>query len=215
MTRVPGRRTLHSFSFGEFYDAERIGFGPITAVNDDLLATDVGYDAHAHADVLLVTWVVSGDLRHQDATGTSDLAAGSLAVTSAGTGIVHSEHATGGPARFVQTWLTPDHPGGEPSRDIITPDLSSGELVPVTGVGSPLALEVAGATLLIAALPAGAITTLPSAPLVDVFVVTGALTRSSMAEPLSAGDAFEISDESGLPVTAAVPTTLLVWTFGT
>ena len=57
--------------------------------------------------------------------------------------------------------------------------------------------------------------TLPDEPLQHVFVATGALLRSSLAEPLSDGDAFRITERPGLAVTAAVPTELLVWTFGT
>ena len=56
--------------------------------------------------------------------------------------------------------------------------------------------------------------TLPAAPLLHAFVVSGALLRSSLAEPLSAGDAFGMTDEPEHEVTAGVPTELLVWTFG-
>ena len=55
---------------------------------------------------------------------------------------------------------------------------------------------------------------LPAAPLLHAYVVTGALLRSSLAEPLSAGDAFEMTDEGAHEVAAGVPTELLVWTFG-
>ena len=61
--------------------------------------------------------------------------------------------------------------------------------------------------------PAGATVTLPDEPRQHVFVTRGALVRSSLAEPLSDGDAFRITDQPGLEVTAAVPTELLVWTF--
>ena len=66
VTREPGRQTRHSFSFGSSYDPERISFGPLVALNDDLLGGRAGYDPHEHADVVLVTWVVSGALRHED-----------------------------------------------------------------------------------------------------------------------------------------------------
>ena len=48
VTREKGRQTRHSFSFGEFYDPERVSFGPLVALNDDLLGTGAGYDAHPH-----------------------------------------------------------------------------------------------------------------------------------------------------------------------
>jgi redox-sensitive bicupin YhaK (pirin superfamily) len=210
VTREPGRQTRHSFSFGSSYDPERVAFGPLVALNDDLLGTGQGYDAHPHADVALVTWVVSGALRHTDDSGSSTLAAGGLAVTHAGSGITHSEHAADGATRFLQAWLTPDSAGGEPARRTTTPDLAGGALVAVADEGE---LGVSGATLHLGDLPAGTTVALPEAPLRYVFVVSGALVRSSLAEPLSAGDAFEIRDEGDVAVTTAVPTQLMVWTF--
>jgi redox-sensitive bicupin YhaK (pirin superfamily) len=209
VTREPGRQTRHSFSFGTSYDADRVAFGPLVALNDDLLGTGSGYDAHEHADVVLVTWVVAGALIHTDRSGTSTQTAGELAVTRAGTGITHSEKA-GAATRFVQAWLTPGATGGEPARLTTRPDLTGGDLVPVAEEND---LGVPGATLFLADLPAGTTLTVPVAPMRYVFVVTGALTRSSLAEPLAAGDAFEISDERHLEVTTAVPTLLMVWTF--
>ena len=211
VTREAGRQTRHSFSFGSSYDAERASFGPLFALNDDLLATGTGYDAHAHADVVLVTWVVSGALAHEDATGDVTQPAGRLAVTRAGTGITHSERADNGVTRFVQAWLRPGEPGGEPSRRTTTPDLSGGTLV----VGADEDdLGIPGATLRIAAVPGSASVSVPDGQLRYVFVATGALTRSSLAEPLVAGDAFEITGEHDVAVTAGVPTQLLVWSFG-
>jgi redox-sensitive bicupin YhaK (pirin superfamily) len=212
LTREQGHQTRHSFSFGASYDPERVSFGPLVALNDTLLGRGQGYDAHEHADVVLVSWVVSGELVHGDESGTSTLTPGGLAVTRAGRGTTHSEHAGGATTRFVQMWLRPGSTAGDPVRHTATPDLSRPGLVPVAGE-SGLALDVPGATLAIADLGPGENVDLPDQPLVYVFVVTGALARSSLAEPLKAGDAFEIAGESGLSVTAAVPTQLLVWIF--
>ena len=209
----------HSFSFGSFYDPERVSFGPLVALNDHLVGRGRGYDAHEHSDVVLVTWVVFGELVHTDETGTSTLGAGELAVTRSGRGTTHSEVAGDEATRFIQMWLRPAGPGGDPVRETTTPDLSGPGLVPVAGT-TGLVLDVPGAELAIADLGAGETLRLPGDPLVHVFVVTGALLRSSLAEPLAAGDAFEITHESpaehdgrDLAVTAAVPTQLLVWTF--
>src|SRR3954447_1005876 len=87
VSREPGRQTRHSFSFGASYDPERVSFGPLVALNDDLLGTGTGYDAHPHSDVVLVTWVVTGELTHVDDTGAVLQPAGELAVTHAGSGI--------------------------------------------------------------------------------------------------------------------------------
>lgn len=219
LTRESARQAWHSFSFGSSYDPERTAFGPLIALNDELLGPGAGHAAHDHADVVLVTWVVLGELSHTDATGTTLQPAGELAVTHAGTGTTHSEVATGGATRFVQMWLRPGETGGTPRREAAVPDLGGGGLVPVAGTVG-LRLGVPGADLFLGALAAGETVTLPAAPRVYAFVVTGALTRSSLAEPLAAGDAFEITDADRagragreLAVTAAVPTQLLVWTF--
>jgi redox-sensitive bicupin YhaK (pirin superfamily) len=227
VTREPGRQTRHSFSFGASYDPGRVSFGPLVALNDDLLAAGAGYDPHDHSDVVLVTWVVSGALAHQhstddptddptdDSTGPVVQRAGEVAVVHAGAGITHSERAAGVATRFVQAWLrpglpTPGETGDQPVRRTRTPDLGGGDLVVVAGESD---LGVPGATYRIAEIPAGATVDLPSAPLRYVFVATGALARSSLAEPLSAGDAFEITGERAIAVTAAVPTQVLVWSF--
>jgi redox-sensitive bicupin YhaK (pirin superfamily) len=216
VTRTPGRQTRHSFSFGASYDPERVSFGPLVALNDDLLRRGEGYDEHEHADVVLVTWVVSGALSHRDADdvdhpeGESVLGAGELAIARAGTGIRHSERASGRATRFVQAWLRPDEPGGEPSRRTTTPDLGAGDLVVAA---DEAVLGISGAALRIGELPGGSTVVVPPAPLRYVFVVTGALTRSSLAEPLAAGDAFEVTGEHELALTAGVSTQLLVWSF--
>lgn len=210
MSREPGRQTRHSFSFGSSYDPERVSFGPMFALNDDLLGTGAGYEAHEHREVVLVTWVVSGALEHEDDGGRVTQPAGELAITRAGAGITHAERAADGATRFLQTWLRPGSPGEEPSRRTTRPDLGSGDAVVVADEGS---LGVPGATLRIAAVPGGGSTRIAEAPMRYVFVATGALTRSSLAEPLAAGDAFEITGEAELELTAGVPTQLLVWSF--
>jgi quercetin 2,3-dioxygenase len=210
VTRQTGRQTRHSFSFGSSYDPGRVAFGPLFALNDDLLGGDAGYDAHEHSDVVLVTWVVTGRLAHEDASGCRTQSAGELAVTRAGSGLTHSERADGLATRFVQAWLRPDETGGEPTRRTTSPDLGSGEVVVVAGEED---LGIAGATYRIGDLPEGATLTLPPAPLRYVFVVTGALVRSSLAEPLSAGDAFEVTGDHDLTLTTGVPTQLHVWSF--
>jgi quercetin 2,3-dioxygenase len=212
LTRERGRQTRHSFSFGFHYDPGRVSFGPLVALNDHLLGSGAGYDAHEHRGVVLVTWVVSGALAHEDVTGRAVQPAGQLAITRAGRGISHSEHAEGGAVRFVQAWLRPDDSSDadEPDRRTSTPGLRGDDLVLVAGADD---LGVAGATYRIADLAAGVTVTVPPAPKRYLFVATGALVRSSLAEPLHAGDAFEVTGDHDLTVTTGVPSQLLVWSF--
>ena len=212
--RAEGRVTHHSLSFGADYDPERLSFGPMVCHDDHLLGAGRGFDTHRHADLEIVTWVVSGALEHVDSTGATHVVeAGSVAHLSAGSGVEHSERATdAGPARFVQVWLRPGPEGAErvePSYAVRSVD----QLATATG-GEPVeVLEVEGSRLSVARLGAGGTTEIPAATRAHVFVATGALVRSSLAEPLTAGDAFWAVDEPSHAVTAAVPTELLVWTF--
>lgn len=214
--RAAGRLTHHAFSFGPHLDPDRISFGPMVCHDDHVLGRGNGFDEHPHAALEIVTWVVSGTLVHRDGTGASAvLQAGECGVLSAGSGVRHSELAgEDGPARFVQVWLTPDSPDTPPrhAKAAVAAAPGSG-LVRAVGSGGLLEVGVAGAALDVARLDAGESLALPAAPLVHAFVATGALLRSSLAEPLSAGDAFCLADGASYTVTAAVPTELLVWSF--
>ena len=103
--------------------------------------------------------------------------------------VTHSEVAAAPQTRFVQVWLTPPTPGGEPSYDVLPVDA-------VPGAGFvEAASPVPGATFWVARLGDGETVTTPAAPHVHVFVARGALLRSSLAEPLHDGDAFLFTDE--------------------
>ena len=169
--------------------------------DDHLLGPGRGFATHRHSGLEIVTYVVSGALRHTDSTGSESVVpAGSVAVLSTGAGVEHSEFATDdGPCRFVQVWLRAEA-AGEPAYTIHE--------------GATSVAPLPGAALEVARLDPRVPRTLPAAPLLHAYVATGALLRSSLAEPLSAGDAFEMTDEGAHEVTAGVPTELLVWTFG-
>ncbi|NYJ03450.1 hypothetical protein HNR19_004148 [Nocardioides thalensis] len=214
LDRNPGLLTRHAFAFGAHYDPEWASFGPMVCHDDHLLGTGRGFDEHPHSGLEIVTTVLSGELVHTDSTGTErTLGAGEVAVLSAGAGVRHSEMAsTAGPARFVQVWLTPDDAERDPAYASAAVDAAPGAgLVPVAGADGPLPVGVAGAAYAVARLDAGETLTLPAAPRLHVYVASGALLRSSLAEPLHDGDAFLMTDEPAHEVAAGVPTDLLVW----
>jgi redox-sensitive bicupin YhaK (pirin superfamily) len=216
-TRSVGLLTRHSFAFGEHYDPDNVRFGPLVVHDEHLLAGGRGFDEHPHRDVEVVTWVVAGALRHSDSEGhDGEVRPGSVQVLSAGSGVTHSETAVpGAPARVVQAWLTPDETGTLPAYAVVPVDPAPGVLTVVASgsLPAPTRVGVAGATLRVARLGTGDTVVLPDEPRQHVFVAAGALARSSLAEPLAAGDAFRIVDDPGLELTAAVPTELLVWGF--
>lgn len=208
--------THHTFAFGSAYDPEWLNFGPMVCHDDHLLGSGTGFDEHPHSALEIVTWVVSGAVRHADSQGNQVvLNAGDCGVLTAGPGVRHTEFATeDGPARFVQVWLTPDSDAEEVRHAYAPIPAAPGVgIVPMVGDGAPLQVDVAGASYGVARLAAGETLTLPAAPRLHVYVATGALRRFSLAEPLQAGDGFFMTDESEHTVTAGVPTDVLVWSF--
>ena len=207
MERQPGRLTAHAFSFGSTYDPDHVRFGPMTCHDDHLLRAGEGFPAHDHADLVIVTWVLSGALAHTGPDGEARVEPGQAAVLRTGDRVTHAEVAAAPQTRFVQVWLTPAERGGDPSYAVLTPELFPGAVVEV-------AEPVPGAVFSVARLEANQTLTVPSAPRTHVFVGRGALLRSSLAEPLHDGDAFLFTDEPAHELTAGVPSELLVWSFG-
>jgi quercetin 2,3-dioxygenase len=205
--RSPGRATWHAFSFGEHYDPDRLRFGPMVCHDEHLLGAGRGFETHAHEELEIVTWVVSGALTHQDSLGSATtLRPGQVGHLRAGSGVTHSEIAAAPQTRFVQVWLVPDAEG-------LAPSYAVAEVA--AGPGFVEALRpTAGSVLSIARLAAGESATLPAGARRHLYVAAGGLLRSSLAEPLAQGDAFLIEDEGDVEVTAAVPTELLAWTLG-
>ncbi|WP_210503188.1 pirin family protein [Nocardioides xinjiangensis] len=209
-----GRLTRHSFSFGPHYDPANLGFGPLVCHNDDLLDPGAGYGEHPHSELEIVTWVLEGSLVHTDSTGARHVVdAGRAQVLSAGAGIRHSEVADAGSGRcrFVQAWLRPSEPGGQPSYVVgEAPTPGSGGLTEVVG-GDGLPIGASGARLLVARLAAGQSVTLPEDPRQHVFAATGSVDLAGTS--LGDGDALRIEGEPGQVVTASAAAELLVWSF--
>lgn len=210
MERVGARATWHALSFGENYDPDRLRLGPIVCHDEHLLGHGQGFTSHRHEELEIVTWVLGGAVVHEDTLGSSaTVTPGTVGHLTAGTGVSHSELAAAPQTRFVQVWLTPDEPGRTPAYATTEADIVPGRLCEVLR-------PTAGSTFSVARLAAGESVSVPPATLRHLYVATGALLRSSLAEPLSQGDAFVIDGEDGqapVEVTAAVPTELLVWQF--
>ncbi len=110
--------SFHTFSFADYYDAGQMGFRALRVINEDRVAPGMGFGEHPHRDMEIITYVVSGALRHQDSMGnTAVMRAGEVQRITAGTGITHSEfndsHAE--PVHLLQIWLLPAQRGVTPS----------------------------------------------------------------------------------------------------
>jgi redox-sensitive bicupin YhaK (pirin superfamily) len=107
----------HHFSFADYYDPKRMGWGNLRVWNDDEIAAKTGFPPHPHADMEIITYVREGAITHKDSLGnTGRTEAGDVQVMSAGSGIRHSEYnQEDGATRIFQIWIQPTTHGGTPS----------------------------------------------------------------------------------------------------
>ena len=112
VTATPWLTSRHSFSFGDHYDPDNTHHGLLLVNNDDIVAPGTGFDTHPHRDTEIVTWVLQGQLAHQDSIGNRGVIYPGLAQRmSAGSGILHSEKndSSTEPVHFVQMWVVPSN----------------------------------------------------------------------------------------------------------
>jgi len=116
-TQIDWLNSRHSFSFGSHHDPERMGFGPLRVVNDDIVAAGGGFPSHPHRDMEIVSIVLDGKLAHKDSLGNGRvIQTGDIQYMSAGTGVVHSEFnpSQTESAHFMQIWIEPKERGLTP-----------------------------------------------------------------------------------------------------
>ena len=115
----------HSFSFAQYYNPERMGFGALRVLNDDTVAPGMGFGTHPHENMEIISIPLEGDLEHKDSIGTNGIIKqGDVQVMSAGTGILHSEFNANKDkdVKFLQIWVIPNTLHVEPRYDQITLD---------------------------------------------------------------------------------------------
>ncbi|MEU2714892.1 pirin family protein [Streptomyces sp. NPDC007205] len=196
-----GIESWHAFSFGPHYDPDNLRFGALIACNEERLAPGAGFGEHPHSHTEIVTWVVEGELTHRDSTGhESRVRPGDVQHLGAAAGVRHAERNDADePLTFIQMWLAPREPGGEPSYEIVRGMADA----------TPYAVPAAGALLHVRHLAAGERTAVPDAPYVYVHVVRGE-ARLADAE-LGPGDSARIAGAAGLRAEGITAAELLVW----
>ncbi len=115
--------TWHTFSFGRYYNPERMQFGALRVLNDDTVAPGQGFGTHPHDNMEIISIPLSGDLEHKDSMNNlTVIRHGEIQVMSAGSGVTHSEYNKNSDkeVKFLQIWVIPDKKNVQPRYDQIS-----------------------------------------------------------------------------------------------
>jgi hypothetical protein len=213
--------TWHHFSFNDYFDPSNVQFGPLRVFNEDIVQPSSGFPPHPHRDMEIVTYVLAGELEHQDnRDNRGRVHPGEVQVMSAGTGIVHAERnpSPTTPLHLLQIWVMPRARGLTPrwEQQRFDPGARRNSLLPVvTPTGTPATgpsrLQIdQDATFFVSALDQGkSLTHVGGAGRrAYLFAISGALEVTDAR--VDAGDQARISDEPTLTLTARAPAELIL-----
>lgn len=202
--------TYHTFSFGDYHDPEHTRFRTLRVMNEDRIAPQRGFGLHPHRDMEIVTYVLSGELRHEDSMGNGEvIKAGELQRMTAGSGLRHAEFNPSAtePTHLYQIWLLPREKGLEPSYEqrAFDPAGRQNQLQLVAGGdGDHGAMQIQqDARLYLADLTAGGAIDSPIASGRHAWLQ---VLRGSVAfngYQLAAGDGAAVSDTQSIQITSA------------
>lgn len=216
LTRTGWLESHHSFSFGAYHDPAHMGFGPLRVLNDDIVAGGGGFAPHRHANMEILTWVLSGRLAHRDSSGGGgELGPGDMQHMSAGSGIEHSEFnaSTSEPVRFLQVWIQPDQLNAAPryAQRAFPEAARRGRLCLIASSDSAddALLIAQDARVYAATLDSGDAVKVPldAARRTYIQIARGRAAIGELA--VAAGDGIAVSGESNLDLRATEPTELL------
>jgi redox-sensitive bicupin YhaK (pirin superfamily) len=208
----------HTFSFGEHYHPEHLGFRALRVINEDRVAAGQGFPTHPHRDMEILSYVLEGALGHKDSMGTgSVIKPGELQRMTAGTGVLHSEQNAqpNGATHFLQIWIVPERRGLEPGYEqrAFPESERQGRLRLIAARdGREGAVTVHQDAALYAGLlaPGDRVThVLAPGRHAWVQVARGGVQLGTQA--LAAGDGAAVSDEPSLDIVATAPSEILVF----
>ncbi len=198
------------FSFDSYYDPDNMNWGALRVFNDDRVEPAQGFGTHPHRDMEIVTYVLAGQLEHQDSYGHRGvIEPGEVQVMSAGTGILHSEynHSKESPVHFIQLWILPRAKGSKPrweQRRFMRED-RAGKLLPVVSSGDlagTLAIDQ-DTQIYVSSLDAGQGVLHRSKPNRKAYLFVSEGSVSVNGQPVAAGDQARVADELELKIESA------------
>lgn len=223
VTNIGWLHSHHSFSFGQYYNPQNTRYGVLRVINDDIIGAGQGFDTHPHRDMEILTWVLSGKLRHGDSLGNMrEMGPGELQAMSAGSGIEHSEFNASDtdPLHLLQIWIFPSEKGMAPRYDQKTFDATARrDQWDTLAAGGGFLAQAAGAmpihqdaALRVVDLSAGAGVALAVNPgrRNYVHVATGQVSVSGQQQ-LDAGDAVTLEGHGEVTLTAAGAGAQVLW----
>lgn len=211
-------RSWHTFSFADYYDPAETGWGPLRAINEDVIAPDGGFGKHTHRDMEIITYLLAGTLEHEDSMGNgSVLRHPEVQRISAGLGIQHSESnaSSQDEVHLLQIWIEPDILGINPEyeqkvfpdidkrnrwRLLASPDGADGSLTIYQNARIHASLLTPGETLDY---------TLAAHRRAYLHVVRGNLTLNAFR--LATGDGARIAKEGKLSISATSESEMLLF----
>ena len=209
-------KSRHTFSFAEYYDPKRMGFGALRVINDDFVAAGKGFGTHPHRDMEIISIPLSGILKHRDSEGNyAQIKKGEVQIMSAGTGIFHSEHNASDTdeVRFLQIWVLPKKIGIKPRYDQKTYDLKDNELTLVVspeGTGTAVGINQDAYFSLGKLTPEGKVSyhVRQEGNGVFAFILSGTVTVNG--QELKARDAVGISETRNIDLKALTDADILL-----
>lgn len=197
--------TKYHFSFADYYNPNRMGFGKLRVINDDIVKSGYGFPMHPHRDMEIITYIRQGAITHEDTMGNRHkLKAGEVQIMSAGTGVLHSEYNFEQEDTILyQIWIKPNQKSIEPSWDnyeFDQKDLKNQLTLYVSGDGTaPLTMHQ-DAFIYGGLLDKGTELTHKIKHQAYILVADGTIQiKDSIANK---GDAFEITDHTTIDIIA-------------
>lgn len=211
-------KSKHSFSFGHYYDPEHMGFGPLRVINEDRVTPGAGFQTHAHDNMEIISYVLSGGLAHQDSMGNvSTIRPGDIQLMSAGTGVQHSEFNASKTeeVHFLQIWIMPQERNIAPSyqqKHFSEDELKNRFRVVISPDGAEDSLRInQDARMLAGRFDDGASAELAIEPERRYWVQIAKGAVEINGKMTEAGDGVAIEDEGSIMIRAAAESEILLF----